>query len=183
MNSAEKFRKDLIATGVYAASALRGSARDGGVPGLGDFLNGYLLMALMLEMTEAGEGDFIEIFTEEIKSVDEILASETYRQVRKDIADHVLGEVISDKLAQSRIVAWSGESMMLKLANELKIDKASMLRMVAFGVIATICAVSTPETREENLQIALGVLREKREAGEVVMSASDEELFGEEFCE
>lgn len=68
--------------------------------------------------------------------------------------------------------------MMVKLANELRIDKGSMLRMVAFGAVATICAVSSPGVREENLQMALKALEEKRAAGEAVMSASDEELFG-----
>lgn len=78
-----------------------------------------------------------------------------------------MSEVISDRLEQSMIVSSAGEGMVIQLANQLEIDKKSMLRMVAFGVIATICSISTPENREEHLQMALQALREKRAAGAV----------------
>lgn len=172
-------RKNLIAAGVYSAASLRTANRKAGVPGIGDFLNGLLLAALVLEIKVVGEGDFVEIFKEEAASIGDVLRSKTYREVRSEIGEHVVGEVLGDKLNQSAIVSKSSEVVMMDIANDLGATKDDLLRMMAFAVLATVCAVSTPDNRVEYLSIAARVLEEKREAGRSIMAMDDDEFFGE----
>jgi hypothetical protein len=172
-------RKNLIAAGVYSAASLRIASRKAGVPGIGDFLNGLLLAALVLEIKVVGEGDFVEIFKEEAESIGDVLRSKTYREVRDEIGEHVVGEVIGDKLGQSAIVSKSSEVVMMDIADDLGATKDDMLRMVAFAVLATVCAVSKPENREEYIFTVARVLDEKREASRSIMAMDDDEFFGD----
>lgn len=160
--------QNLIAAGVYTAASLRTSSREAGVPGVGDFLNGLLLAALMLDFNEAGEGDFIEIFGAEAEEHEKVLSSATYREVKDEISDHVLAEVAGDKTTQSQIVAWASEPVIKDVAADVGLDKEGMLRMFSFCIIAVVCAVSAPENRVEHLAIVLKLLQDKREAGDMV---------------
>lgn len=166
----------LIAVGVILASSLRRSAREEGVPGVGDFLNGILLAGMMLE--QAVEGDFIEIFSEAFDRREGVLTSRSYREVKDEIAAHVLAEVAGDRATQSHVVAQSAESVVMQIAADMNIQDTDILRLVGYAVVSIVCAVSKTETRVRNLAATLDVLKEKKAAGQMVLDMSDAELFG-----
>lgn len=166
----------LIAVGIILASSLRRSAREEGVPGVGDFLNGILLAGLMLE--RAVQGDFIEVSSDAIDGREGVLSSRSYREMKDEIAVHVLAEVAGDRATQSHVVAQSAEGVVMQIAADMDIQGVDILRLVGYAVVSIVCAVSKTETRVRNLSAALDVLREKKAAGQVVLDMSEGVLFG-----
>lgn len=176
-------RANFVTIAVRTTAFLREFCRKDGVPGLGDFLNGMLTAGMSLDRRIEGEGSFLEMMEDEVARASEIQSSKAFKHHEGSLKGHRVGEILAEKSSLSLIVSIACEGKFIEVANELKVNKEAMLRMVAMGVVATVCDASDEESLDEHLGVALWSVQEKARAADALGDLSDEDLFGEDFTE
>ncbi len=173
-------RTNLMSVAVRTTAFLRDFCRKDGVPGLGDFLNGLIVAGTVLDQRLEGEGGYVKILDEEIGRVEEMLESKTFKAHEGDLAGTKLGEVMAEKTSRSLIVSVACEGRFIEVANELRINKSRMLRMMAMGVVAVILDDSANiDVAKGRLQEALRAAQEKVDSVAGFAEMSDDDLFGD----
>jgi hypothetical protein len=176
----ETERKNLTSVAVRTTAFLRDFCRKDGVPGLGDFLNGLIVAGTSLDQRLEGEGGYVEILREEIAHVEKIAQSKSFKEHEGELAGTKLGEVMAEKTSRSLIASVACEGRFIEVANELRVNKQAMLRMMAIGAIAVVLDDSASvEVAKQRLEDVERAAREKVEAVAGFAELSDDELFSD----
>jgi hypothetical protein len=176
----ETERKNLNAVAIRTTAFLREFCRKDGVSGLGDFLNGLILAGTTLEYRLDGPGGFAEILDEEAAKVHDMALSKSFIAHQGELAGTKLGEVTAEKTSLSLIVSVACEGRFIEVANELKINKRTMLRMMAMAVVAVVLDDSaSSQIAEQRLVEVRRMTREKLATVAEFAGMSDEDLFGD----
>lgn len=168
-------RRNLIAVGLRTTAHLREFCRNDGVAGLGDFLNGLIMSGLSLQFRLEGKGSFISVLEEEIASARATRLSEAFQTFEGKLASRDLAEVTAEKSSLSIIASVACEGEFVQVANKIKIDKQTMLRMIAMGVVGVVCDASEDSDLDEHLRVALWSAREKEDSAKLVADMLDED--------
>ena len=172
-------RRNLIAVALRTAAFLREYCARDGVPRLGDFLNGMVTASCGLEQRLEGDSDFVSILKEEIERADDLRESESFRVYRGQLGHRAIGEVFAEKSNLSLIASVAAEGKFIEVANEIRVNKTVMLRMMAMAIVATVIDASEESDCKEHLDVVLWSAKERADAGRMVSELSDAELFGD----
>ena len=130
-------RRNLIVTGIYFAASLRANSRNRGIPRLEDFLNGLITGSVLVSNTTNGYANLADTFLCEQIYLEDALASRTFREVKSEIAQHVIGEAIGDVESQRAGVAASVFLLAPEIASDFGATPEDLLRILAFAIIVT----------------------------------------------
>ncbi len=128
---------NIIAVGVYLAASLRVSTQKQGIPCLEDFLIGLIAGAEMIFSAFDGPENLAGSFLVEQVHLRSILSSRTFHEVRDQISEHRIGQMIGDKEVQHNDVAASVVLVVPEIAHEIGATPHEVLKILVIAIMAT----------------------------------------------